>query len=160
MNFLRFTFSYEELSTLCFVLLCLCAFFILAFWVLYVKIRKKRRAERFERRRKEFTYSLPDRENLFVRERLKGPLQNAEEAKKTNVAVPIKSLDLRLDYTRKTITKLKAENLSPADRLEVNRISKAVTFYALKNALDPTETRALNDCFARLLKLCAKYAVL
>ena len=159
MDFLRLTFSYEQLSVLCLILLCFCLFFVGLLCFFYARSQRKRRLERFEKRRREFTYTLPDRENAFVRDRLKGELRSAEETKKTNVAVPLKSLDLRLDYTRKTISKLKAENLSPADRLEVNRISKTVTFYALKNALDPTETRCLNDCFGRLLKLCAKYFV-
>ena len=101
---------------------------------------------------------LPQRDNTFIRERLNGALKQDEKTRPQD-AVLLNDMDLRLDYTRKTIAKLKASALSPADRLEVNRISKTVTFFALKNALSPVETRSLNDCFARLLKLSAKYAV-
>ena len=107
---------------------------------------------------KEFSFSLPDRENSFIRDRLRGELR-PEKEQKTQDTVLLKDLDLRLDYTRKTVAKLKALELTPADRLEVNRISKTVTFYALKNALSPSETRSLNDCFARLLKLTTKYTI-
>ncbi len=159
MDFLRLSFSYDELFFLCCVLLITSVLLALILCGLWLKKSKKSRREAYEKANRDFKFCLPDRENSFVRDRLKGDLQSAEEAKKQAAAVPIKDLDLRLDYTRKTLTKLKASPLTPADRLEVNRISKTVTFYALKNALSPVETRALNDCFSRLLKLCAKYAV-
>lgn len=159
MEFLRFSFSYNQLYFLCCALAAICLFLMLVLFVVWTKKRKKSRREAYEKADRDFKFTLPDRENSFVRDRLKGDLQNADEAKKQSAAVLMKDLDLRLDYTRKTITKLKASPLTPADRLEVNRISKTVTFYALKNALSPIETRALNDCFSRLLKLCAKYAV-
>lgn len=159
MEFLRFSFSYGQLFYLCCALAAACFFLSLILFIIFVKARKKSRRETYEKADREFKFSLPEKENSFVRDRLKGDLQDAEESKKQSSAVQIKDLDVRLDYTRKTLAKLKASSLTPADRLEVNRISKTVTFYALKNALSPIETRALNDCFSRLLKLCAKYTI-
>ena len=157
MGFLNF--SYNQLEIICGVLFCisivltgiLCALALL-------KIRKAR-VERFKKASREFSFALPDRENAFVRDRLHSGLCPEQEKKNCADTVLMKDLDVRLDYTRKTVAKLKALELTPADRLEVNRISKTVTFYALKNALSPSETRSLNDCFARLLKLTTKYAV-
>ena len=157
MGFLNF--SYNQLEIVCGVLFCisivltgiLCAFALL-------KI-KRSKVERFKKASREFSFALPDRENAFVRDRLNSGLRPETEKKEQADAVLMKDLDVRLDYTRKTVAKLKALELTPADRLEVNRISKTVTFYALKNALSPSETRSLNDCFARLLKLTTKYAV-
>jgi hypothetical protein len=126
---------------------------------IWLKKRRERRIEGYRKADREMRFTLPDKENSFVRERLKGTLKTEDEQKKQESFTQLKDMDIRLDYTRKTITKLKASSLTPADRLEVNRISKTVTFFALKNALSPSETRSLNDCFSRLLKLCAKYAV-
>ena len=150
--------SYVNLTYLCLALGALCFLQFCIFAYLFGKKLAMRKREKFEQANRDLKFMLPDRENSFVRDRLKGPLQPKEEKKEEPTAL-LKDLDLRLDYTRKTISKLKASELTPADRLEVNRISKTVTFYALKNALSPTEMRSLNDCFSRLLKLTAKYAV-
>lgn len=149
--------SYDNLAYLCRALgaLCLLQFSLISWWV--VRKINKRKGEKFEQASRALKFTLPDRENSFVRDRLKGTLCPQEE--KEQPTSTLKDFDLRLEYTRKTISKLKASELTPADRLEVNRISKAVTFYALKNVLSPSEMRSLNDCFARLLKLTAKYAV-
>ena len=154
-----FNFSYAELRTLCFVFFLLSIFSIGILGGLALAIYKRKKIERFKNVAKSFSFTLPDRENSFVRDRLRGPLTSEEERKQQTATVLMKDLDVRLDYTKKTVAKLKSLELTPADRLEVNRISKTVAFYALKNALSPSETRALNDCFARLLKLTTKYAV-
>ncbi|MBR2341000.1 MAG: hypothetical protein IKA72_01145 [Clostridia bacterium] len=157
MGFLNF--SYNQLEWICGVLFCLSLVLTGVLCAMALFKYRKMRIERFKKATREFSFALPDRENTFIRERLRGELQSETEKKPQPNAVLMKDLDVRLDYTRKTVAKLKALQLTPADRLEVNRISKTVTFYALKNALSPSETRSLNDCFARLLKLTAKYAV-
>lgn len=157
MGFLKF--SYSQLEVICGVLFCFTILLTGILCALAVLKRRRVKIERFKKATREFSFALPDRENSFVRERLRGELRPETEKKEQANAVLMKDLDVRLEYTRKTVAKLKALELTPADRLEVNRISKTVTFYALKNALSPSETRSLNDCFARLLKLTAKYAV-
>ena len=157
MGFLNF--SYAELRILCWVFFLLSIFSTGILGGIALATYKRKKFERFKNAEKSFSFTLPDRENSFVRDRLKGPLVPEEERKKQTETVLMKDLDVRLDYTKKTVAKLKSLELTPADRLEVNRISKTVAFYALKNALSPSETRALNDCFARLLKWTTKYAV-
>ncbi len=157
MGFLNF--SYNQLEVICGILFLLSIVLTGILCAIAVFKYKRMKIERFKKVTREFSFSLPDRENSFVRDRLRGELRPENEKKANADAVLMKDLDLRLDYTRKTVAKLKALELTPADRLEVNRISKTVTFYALKNALSPSETRSLNDCFARLLKLTTKYAI-
>ena len=157
MSFLRF--SYGQLLFLCGALASGCLILSSILLRIWVKKRREARIERYRKADRAVQFTLPDKENSFVRERLKGALKSEDEQKGQESFTQLKDMDIRLDYTRKTITKLKASSLTPADRLEVNRISKTVTFFALKNALSPSETRSLNDCFSRLLKLCAKYAV-
>ena len=153
---------YVNLTYICFALSAVCLLQLtLLVWLFYKKrVRDKR--EKFKQADRDLKFTLPERENTFVRDRLKGSLRPQEEngeGTPANATALLKDLDVRLEYTRKTISKLKASVLTPADRLEINRISKTVTFYALKNALSPSETRTLNDCFSRLLKLAVKYAV-
>jgi hypothetical protein len=149
--------SYAQLVKICVFLGCACLIFCCVLVGVLTAFYKKRKHSRFERAERELQFTLPDRENSYVRERLQGPLKSEEERKRAEVAVTMKEMDVRLEYVRRTISKLKALPLTPADRLAVNRISKTVTFYALKNALAPDETRRLNDCFASLLKMQAKY---
>lgn len=158
MNDLRLVLSYSQLAVICSILLGLSLISYVALGVIWTKNKKRAKAKRWKDTEKEYRFTLPQQDNTFIRERLNGALKQDEKTRPQD-AVLLKDMDLRLDYTRKTIAKLKASALSPADRLEVNRISKTVTFFALKNALSPVETRSLNDCFARLLKLSAKYAV-
>ena len=157
MDFLRLFFTYRQLALACCFFALVSVALGITLCLIWLKRLKIKRENRRQSAWKEFQFTLPDRENSFIRERLNGALKEGTGEKQE--AVLLRDMDLRLDYTRKTITKLKASPLTPADRLEVNRISKTITFFALKNALSPTETRSLNDCFARLLKLCAKYAV-
>lgn len=158
MNDLRLYFSYGQLAFLCFLLLAISLLLSLTLFILGAKARKRAKLKRWQATEKDYRFTLPERDNTFIRERLNGELKRDEKTRPQN-AVLLKDMDLRLDYTRKTIAKLKASALTPADRLEVNRISKTITFFSLKNALSPVETRSLNDCFSRLLKLSAKYAV-
>lgn len=158
MGSLRFNFSYNQLAWVCCFLLVYCLILSSVVLFLCLKKRKEVRQKKWKTAQREFEFALPDKDNSFVRERLTGALKADSENKEQGVVL-LKDMDLKLDYTRKTLAKLKALSLTPADRLEVNRISKTVTFFALKNALSPTETRSLNDCFSRLLKLSAKYAV-
>ena len=157
MGFLKF--SYNELEIICGILFFVTIVLTGVVCALALLKIKRMRVERFKKASREVSFALPDRENAFVRERLRSGLRPESEREEQSSAVLMKDLDVRLDYTRKTVAKLKTLELTPADRLEVNRISKTVTFYALKNALSPSETRSLNDCFARLLKLTTKYAI-
>ena len=154
-----FNFSYSQLENICGALFLVSVLLVGVLCALAILKFRRMKIERFKKATREFSFTLPDRENSFVRDRLRGELAPESENKTQSSAVLMKDLVARLDYTRKTVAKLKALELTTADRLEVNRISKTVTFYALKNALTPSETRSLNDCFARLLKLTTKYAI-
>ena len=98
-----FNFSYAELRTLCFVFFLLSIFSIGILGGLALAIYKRKKIERFKNVAKSFSFTLPDRENSFVRDRLKGPLLPEEERKKQTETVLMKDLDVRLDYTKKTV---------------------------------------------------------
>lgn len=112
-----------------------------------VRERRKRRAEI----RRRLQYTLPDRDNSYVRARLNTALQ-PEREEETNERVD-------LDYARGLLARIKEAPLSRAERLETEEISRLVALYIEKKAWSATDLRAVNDAFSRMLKLSAKYAV-
>jgi hypothetical protein len=109
--------------------------------------RRKKRAE--IKRRLQFT--LPDRENAFVRARLNTVLKPEEE---TGDEPPLK-----LSYAGALLKKLKEMPLSPAERLQASEMENAFSLYLQKEGWTAGDLRAVNDLCSALIKLSAKYAV-
>ena len=109
--------------------------------------RRKKRAE--IKRRLQFT--LPDKENAFVRARLNTVLKPEEE---TGDEPPLK-----LSYASALLKKLKEMPLSPAERLQANEMENAFSLYVQKEGWTAGDLRAVNDLCSALIKLSAKYAV-
>lgn len=116
---------------------------------------RERRARRAEIARR-LQYTLPDRENSYIRARLNTVLQVPEERdyKRSDGGEPA-----RLDYARKLLARVKSEPLSAAERLQAEDIGKTFALYLQKPRWDSADLRVVNDTFACLLKLSAKYAV-
>lgn len=116
---------------------------------------KKRRARRAAIER-QLQFVLPDRENTYVRSRLNTVLQvpDSRDYKQSGSGEPV-----RLSYARKLLAKVQAEKLSAAERLQVEDIGKTFALYLQKPRWDSADLRTVNDTFACLLKLSAKYAV-
>ena len=138
-----------------------CVSFILAFCVaMYfvhamVALQKRKRREKLrcsevERR---LQYTLPQRENMYVRERLDTALQvqSGEENEK--------KMKVRLGYARALLYKVQAAPLSTAERLQVEEMAKAFPLYREKETWTAEEVRGVNEWCAALLKLSAKYTV-
>lgn len=113
--------------------------------------RKKRRAEISRR----LQYTLPDRGNGYIRERLKTALKvdDAPENEEEN------KVSVRLGYARALLCKVQEAPLTVAERLQTEEIGKIFTLYKGKEGWKTEELRNLNDLCATLLKLSAKYAV-
>ncbi len=123
-------------------------------------IKEKREKKRLQRERleKERSFTLPDRENSFVRERLNGVLREKRETDDKKIFA-VDGEKLRLEYVRGLISKTKASPISAADRLEINRLSKRITEIVSQELLTLRETYELSDCFLSVIRLAAKYAV-
>lgn len=63
---------------------------------------------------------------------------------------------MRLRHAEEMLGNLKKAELSAADRLETDILSRTVSALSQK-AVDPAEFATLNDCLASALKLTAKY---
>ena len=120
-----------------------------------ISIRKRRRMRRAQRAEIErrISYTLPDRENSYVRARLQTALQ-VPDYKKVSTGEPV-----RLEYAKKLLGKVKQAPLSPAERLQAEEIGRVFEEYLQKERWDDTDLRAVNNTFSILLKLSAKYAV-
>ena len=111
--------------------------------------RKKSRAEIA----RAVQYTLPQRENGYIRERLNTSLHIADGQDCA------KQAHARLGYARVLLGKVKAAPLSVAERLQTEEMSKTFALYRGKSLWTVEELRDLNDLCAALLKLSAKYSV-
>ena len=96
-------------------------------------------------------YTLPARENGFVRERLNTVLRQTEDEGEV--------LKISFSYAREMLIKLKNEKLALSDSLEVEELSRLYALYTKKDNLTTEDVNVLNEAFARMLKLSAKHAV-
>jgi len=118
--------------------------------------RKARRAE-VERR---IAYTLPDRENHFIRTRLNTTLRMPENALNADMGMLFdKKAPLQLHYVRRLFSQLKAAPLSGVERLQVEEMGKVLALYCFKDVWTTLDIRGVNDFCAMLLKLSAKYDI-
>lgn len=140
--------------------LCICGvfgggtYFIAYLVALFVRAKRKKRARKEERYR-QLQYTLPDRENTYIRARLNGALHCEREESKVEKS----AWKTEFSYARDLLARLRAAELSATDRLQTEDLSRLLALYGKREKLDSEDLPLLNDCFAALLKLAAKYAV-
>lgn len=158
--YLSLRFTYKDTAVFGILLIALEALFYL-FLLLVLKKKEKDRLRREKKLQesRQAMFTLPDRENTFVRDRLNTSLQAAGEEKSEGEEYDLEESKLRLNHVREMLAKLKSAPLSPGDRLETEGISRLITLYATKNLLSAKEIRDLNDCLSAVLKMTAKYAL-
>ncbi len=158
--YLSSRFTYNDTAVFGILLIALEALFYL-FLLLVLKKKEKDRLRREKKLQesRQAMFTLPDRENTFVRDRLNTSLQAAGEEKSEGEEYDLEESKLRLNHVREMLAKLKSAPLSPGDRLETEGISRLITLYATKNLLSAKEIRDLNDCLSAVLKMTAKYAL-
>ena len=100
-------------------------------------------------------FTLPDRENTFIRSRLSTVL-NREfcEAERQE-----EKLAIEFTQALKTLDKISVAPLSTAEKIEVGRMQDELRAFEEKEAFSAKEVSSINEKFARLLKLSAKYGV-
>ena len=135
-------------------LLCVCA---VAYCIALVCVSasayaKMRRAER-EKIERAACYTLPARENEFVRDRLHTVLREVEtdEGERLNVS---------FSYARRTLLRLRNAKLGLSERLETEELARLFALYKNKELFTTEDVTTLNEAFSRLMKLSAKYTAL
>ncbi|MBR2622820.1 MAG: hypothetical protein IKD15_01185 [Clostridia bacterium] len=119
--------------------------------ILSCRVRLERKQRRRELARR-VQYTLPQKENTYVRTRLNTALSMPQEENLAYAAV-------RLGYVRELLAKVKATPLSVGERLQVEEMGKILSLYKGKEDWTIHELNRLNDMCASLLKLSAKYGV-
>lgn len=149
--------------------LFLAAFFIVSFiaatalWSTFTlaikraKQKKKLKKQAREQVQRQLKFVLPDKENSFVRERLQQVLNVPviEDGQET------KTEQTRFEflYAQKLLNQLAEQNVSTAERLELIEMNKFLGANLQQTRWKAEDIRAINDCFSRILKLSAKYAI-
>ncbi len=130
--------------------------YLFLFVALKIRARiAKRKKERAKAERK-LQFALPDRDNSFVRARLNTVLQVDE---RPAFSSPVLQEGVCFSHARTLLARVKEAPLSPAERLETDELSKMIALYLQKSDFTAEDARVVNEAFARILKLSAKYAV-
>ncbi len=111
----------------------------------------ERKALRRELQRR-VEYTLPHSGNTYLRARLHTALHGElkEEAQEVEVS---------LGYARRMLVLVRAAALSPVERLDVEEMARLISVYSCQLRWTGADMRAVNEIFARLLKLSAKYEI-
>ena len=117
-----------------------------------IKIRQKKAAKIQAQRTVKMM--LPDKENSFVRERLQQAMHITDIKD-----LPRAQTFFRFLYVQKLLVKISEQPLTTPERLEVMEINKFLGANLHQQNWSIDDVRAVNDCFARVLKLSAKYEV-
>lgn len=136
-----------------------------ALWLLTAAIvalaeRLARRKRRLILNAKNNSDLLPEKGNSYVRARLHTALRAEKEADNVRKSVPYENRgSVRLGHARRLLAGVQDAPLSQAERLETERMARSFAEYALCESWSAEQLRAVNELFARLLKLAAKYSV-
>ena len=124
-------------------------FFCCFIFYLFARCKKGKRKER------EIKFTLPDRENTFVRSRLSTAL-NSEFCKAQE-----NEEKLAIDFSQalNMLDKILIAPLSTAEKIEAGQMQAELCAFEKKGLFSAKEVSAINDKFSRLLKLSAKYGV-
>lgn len=135
------------------LLIAVGATLLLCFIFVSISSRKKRLKEEREKQVREMRYTLPQKDNTFIRARLNvvsedmGEKSDGEEIK------------LRFTYAKSLLEKLRLQTLTMTERLEMDELANVFAVYAKKETYAVEDVRLISEAFARVLKLSAKYAV-
>lgn len=117
-------------------------------------LRRRMRAKRvrvFEEKRR-LQFALPERENGYLRDRLRTALQPFSPPEEEGARVSLR-------YARRMLARVKESPLSPLERIELEETAAFVALLAKKEIWSATDAKSLNEVLSRLLKLAAKYEV-
>jgi hypothetical protein len=124
---------------------------------LSVEIRERiaeRKARREEKKRR-VQFTLPDRENQYLRDRL----QTALHTEREEAVLEKRGSVARMGYARKLLAQVKESPLTPVERIDVEEFAKLLAAYDRKGKWSASDVKTVSEIFSRLLKLAAKYEI-
>ena len=128
--------------------------------------RKKRRAEILRK----VQYTLPEKDNTYIRERLNTALHTQRHMQTNMSDAPVSKVEktmaemenkesFQTAYAKKLLLKIQEAPLTKAERLEMEEVSRLFSAYLKKSRWTVEDMRLINDMFSYLLKISAKYAL-
>ena len=131
------------------------AFFVVGMVHLLVRIKRSVTERKNSRAKVErsIVYTLPDRDNSYVRARLNTTLYVKSGETEVEPA------PMKLGYARELLNGIKNAPLTVAERLQAEEMGAMLSVLLHKEEWSLSDMRCANDLCASLLKLCAKYAV-
>lgn len=133
--------------------------FFLLRGTLILKRRKRERKRLREEGGKRLQYTLPERENAFIRTRLNTVLNMQNDAFNADMGGGNMEKPITLGHAWGLLVKVKSASLTAAERLQTEEIERGFSLYTHKESWTSADLCAINDLFAVLLKLSAKYGV-
>ena len=129
---------------------------IVAFGVVFVLILLVRRSRLRKRAREKYSreleYTLPDRENSFIRERLLTAIRIPDREETESVS------ECRFSHAKALLERISATSRATlSETNELREIAFLIEGCEQKERLTVSEIREINDAFGRLLKTSAKY---
>ena len=123
--------------------------------VLFVKKRINIRRLAREKIEREIQFTLPTKDNSFIRARLNTVLQSPtiNDSQTTEIS------KIKFSYANELLKKLEIAKLSTADGLQAQSLTETIRACAGKTSCTANDLRSLNEAFSTLLKLSAKYAI-
>lgn len=134
------------------------ACYLLAYVIVEAKQRRALKKRQEQERLHAVQFTLPDRDNAFVRGRLQTAL-NGGSAQVQSALEGEKPLAEHFSHAQKLLEKLKGEQLDFGDRRQAEDMQKMLDGYMQKESWTSEDVRAVNEAFNALLKLSAKYAL-
>ncbi len=140
-----------------FLIIAITAFVSSFFWLFIFSLFSllSRRRKRRKNANREVKFTLPDRENTFVRARLSTVL-NREFCQAQRQE---EKLAIEFSQALKMLDKISIAPLSAAEKIEVGQMQGDLRAFEEKQTFSAKEVSSINEKFARLLKLSAKYGV-
>lgn len=118
-----------------------------------IRERKQTRAEK----EKQIQFTLPDKDNEFIKTRLNTVLNKTARSNDTDIKASAK--EYSFSYIKKLLALLKSKTLSPADRIKTEEYASLISVYSLKDEWTGEDLQTVNEVLSCVIKLSAKYAV-
>lgn len=105
--------------------------------------------------KRQLKFTLPDRENTYLRDRLHTALNGGKEEFFCEKGEAI----AKMDYARRMLAQIREAPLTPIERIDVEEFARLLIAYERKGGWNASDVKAISEIFSRLLKLAAKYEV-
>ena len=123
---------------------------------LYCKNRRKKRRELRAEQGRKLLFTLPDKRNTFLRDRLRSALKEPNTGEELQTP---QEDGVEFSYVESMLEKALSSPLSLADRFSLEETAKLLKCLSLREDWSEKDLKTMNDCCLNALKIMAKYAV-